>query len=170
MDQRNVPYGMPIGRRACIISPQPLAATRCTNNTQGYKQNLGELMCQHGVDDLDDLISTLGDFVGLQQQQHLGQMPNHVYDQQHLMPHHPQASNLLSGRTQGIPITSQTPPMQQNGMSGSMHLNQMSPNGVGAGGRMSVGIHQQPNMGTPVVSSNLGGLGISIPAPVSAVP
>ncbi|RMX63385.1 hypothetical protein DD238_007712 [Peronospora effusa] len=135
----------------------------------GGMQNLGGLMVQHGVDDLDDLMNTLGDSVGFQQQQHLGQMPNHVYDQQ-LMPQHPQASSLQSGRTQGIPITSQAPPMQQNGMPGSMHMNQMSPNGVGVGGRMGVGIHQQPNMGTPVVSSNLGGLGISIPAPVSAVP
>ncbi|CAH0487503.1 unnamed protein product [Peronospora farinosa] len=135
----------------------------------GGMQNLGGLMVQHGVDDLDDLMNTLGDSVGFQQQQHLGQMPNHVYDQQ-LMPQHPQASSLQSGRTQGIPITSQAPPMQQNGMRGSMHMNQMSPNGVGVGGRMGVGIHQQPNMGTPVVSSNLGGLGISIPAPVSAVP
>jgi len=118
---------------------------------------------------VDDLLGALGnDPVGLggQQQQHMGQMPNHMYDQQHMIPPHSQAPNLQPGRTQGMPMTSQAPPMQ-NGMPGSMHMNQMAPNGLG--GRMGAGM-QQPNMGVPAMSSSIGGLGglaASIPAPAA---
>ncbi|GMF32006.1 unnamed protein product [Phytophthora lilii] len=137
----------------------------------GGMQGLGGLMQQQGMvapeDDLDDLMSALGDPVGMngqQQQQGLGQMPSHVYDQSHLVQPRSQAPNLQPGRTQGLPLPSQAAPMQQ-GMPGSMHMNQMAPNGA----RMGVGL-QQPGMGAPAVSSSIGGiggLGVSIPAPAA---
>ncbi|KUF83118.1 hypothetical protein AM587_10012470 [Phytophthora nicotianae] len=136
----------------------------------GGMQGLGGLMPQQGMmapeDDLDDLMTALGDPVGMnaQQQQNMGQIPSHVYDQSHLVPPRSQAPNLQPGRTQGMPMTSQAPPMQQNGMPGSMHMNQMAPNGVGAGARVGVGMHQQQNMGAPSTISGLGSLGTSIPA------
>ncbi|RLN89417.1 hypothetical protein BBJ28_00020232 [Nothophytophthora sp. Chile5] len=107
----------------------------------GGLQSLG-LLHQQMVgpeDDLDDLMSALdGDPVvlGGQQQQHLGQMHNHVYDQSHLIPPRSQAQepHLQAGRTQGMPLTGQAPSMQQQGeIPGAMHLNQMSSNGVGVG-------------------------------------
>ncbi|KAK1944530.1 hypothetical protein P3T76_004442 [Phytophthora citrophthora] len=109
---------------------------------------------------VDDLLGALGNDptgLGAQQQQHLGQMSGHMYDQQHMMPPHSQAPNLQPGRTQGMPMTSQAPPMQQ-GMNNSMHMNQMAPNGVGM---------QQANMGAPSSSGlgSLGGLGASMSAP-----
>ncbi|RLN91084.1 hypothetical protein BBJ28_00016222, partial [Nothophytophthora sp. Chile5] len=116
----------------------------------GGLQSLG-LLHQQGMvgpeDDLDDLMSALGgDPVGLggQQQQHLGQMHNHVYDQSHLIPPRSQAQepHLQAGRTQGMPLTGQAPSMQQQGgIPGAMHLNQMASNGVG--GLMGLGIQQQ---------------------------
>ncbi|CAH0473902.1 unnamed protein product [Peronospora belbahrii] len=219
MDQRNTPYGMPVGRggmagsisqqhqhqhmlqpgmqqhynlQDMMFDPLPMSNSmyhqpsimsglmmhqQHPGTREGGMQIQGGLMSHHGmvapVDDLDDLMSALGDSVGMsaQQQQHLGPMPSHVYDQQHIMPSHSQAApNILPGRTQGLSMTNQGPPMQQGGMSGSMHLNQMPPNGIRVGGRLGPGIHQQPNMGVPTVPSNLGGLGITIPAPISAAP
>ncbi|KAF1794761.1 START-like domain [Phytophthora cactorum] len=87
---------------------------------------MGGLMQQQGMvapeDDprfVDDLLGALGNdpagLGGQQQQQHLGQMPSHVYDQ-HMMPQHSQAPNFQPGRTQGMPMTSQAPLMQQGGM------------------------------------------------------
>ncbi|KAG3087843.1 hypothetical protein PI124_g19053, partial [Phytophthora idaei] len=86
----------------------------------GGMQGLGGLMPQQGLvtpeDDLDDLMSALGDPVGMNaQQQNMGQMPSHVYDQSHLMPPRSQAPNLQPGRSQGLPLPIQTPPMQQSG-------------------------------------------------------
>ncbi|POM76249.1 Hypothetical protein PHPALM_6532 [Phytophthora palmivora] len=100
----------------------------------GGMQGLGGMMPQQGMvgpeDDFDDLMSALGDPVGMNaQQQGMGQMPSHVYDQ-HLVPPRSQAPNLQSGRTQGMPLPTQNPPMQQ-GMSNSMHMSHMAPNGVG---------------------------------------
>ncbi|KAG6618605.1 uncharacterized protein IUM83_01517 [Phytophthora cinnamomi] len=140
----------------------------------GGMQALGGLMPQQGMvgpeDDLDDLMSALGDPVGMnaqqQQQQSMGQMPNHMYDQSHLVPPRSQAPGLQGGRTQGLPLPSQAPPMQQ-GIPGSMHMNQMAPN---AGGRMGISLQQQ-GMGAPSPSSNIGGiggLGSSIPAPTAS--
>ncbi|CAI5732903.1 unnamed protein product [Hyaloperonospora brassicae] len=121
---------------------------------------------------VDDLLGVLGnDPVGLQPQQpqHLGQMASHVYNQQqHLMVPPSQPSNLLSGRVPTMPMTSQSSSMQQSGLSGSMHMNQM---GVGANGCIGAGVHQLPNMSTaPAISSGHGGLGISIQAPASVAP
>ncbi|GMF49173.1 unnamed protein product [Phytophthora fragariaefolia] len=137
----------------------------------GGMQSLGGLMPQQGMvapeDDLDDLMSALGDPVGMtaQQQQPMGQMPNHVYDQSHLVPPRSQAPSLQPGRAQGLPLPSQVPSMQQ-GIPGSMHMNQMPPN---AGSRMGVGLQQQ-GMGAPPASSSiggLGGLGAAISAPTA---
>ncbi|EGZ05832.1 hypothetical protein PHYSODRAFT_307554 [Phytophthora sojae] len=138
----------------------------------GGMQALGGLMPQQGMvapeDDLDDLMSALGDPVGMnaQQQQSMGHMPSHVYNQSHLVPPRSQAPTLQAGRTQGLPLPSQAPPMQQ-GMPGSMHMNQMAPN---AGARMGgVGLQQQ-GMGAPPATSSIGGLGglaASIPAPTA---
>ncbi|KAG7385304.1 hypothetical protein PHYPSEUDO_001681 [Phytophthora pseudosyringae] len=135
----------------------------------GGMQGLGGLMQQQGMvapeDDLDDLMTALGDPVGMnvqQQQQNMGQMPSHVYDQSHLVPPRSQAPNLQPGRTQGMPMPSQAPSMQQ-GMPNSMHMNQMAPNGVGPGGRMGVGM-QQPSMGAPPAIGGMGGLGAGVPA------
>ncbi|KAG6618634.1 uncharacterized protein IUM83_01516 [Phytophthora cinnamomi] len=140
----------------------------------GLMQQTGMVAPEDDPRFVDDLLGALGnDPVGLggqQQQQHLGQMHSHVYDQQHLMQQHSQAPNMQPGRTQGMPMTSQAPPMQQNGMPGSMHMNQMTPNGVDTTGRMSVGM-QQPSMGAPAVSSGLGtlgGLNATIPAPTAS--
>ncbi|KAE8893738.1 hypothetical protein PF005_g5408 [Phytophthora fragariae] len=137
----------------------------------GGMQALGGLMPRQGMvgpeDDLDDLMSALGDPVGMnaQQQQGMGQMPSHVYDQSHLVLPRSQAPSLQAGRAQGLPLPSQAPPMQQ-GMPGSMHMNQMAPS---SGGRMGVGLQQQ-GMGVPTASSGIGGiggLGVSIPAPAA---
>ncbi|GMF63969.1 unnamed protein product [Phytophthora fragariaefolia] len=134
----------------------------------GLQQQMGMVAPEDDPRFVDDLLGALGnDPVGLggqQQQQHLGTMASHVYDQQHVMQPHSQPA-MQPGRTQGMPMTSQAP-MQQNGMPGSMHMNQMTPNGVDSGARMGVGI-QPPSMGAPPVSSNLGtlgGLAASIPA------
>ncbi|KAG7400662.1 hypothetical protein PHYBOEH_004931 [Phytophthora boehmeriae] len=122
----------------------------------GGIQGLG-MMHQQGMvppeDDLDDLMSALGDPValGAQQHQHMGQMPNHVYDQSHLVPPRSQAPSLQGGRTQGLPMTSQAP-MQQGGMSGALHLNGMAPN-AGARG-MGVGMQQST---APMMPSSIGG-------------
>uniref|UniRef100_M4BAQ3 BZIP domain-containing protein n=1 Tax=Hyaloperonospora arabidopsidis (strain Emoy2) TaxID=559515 RepID=M4BAQ3_HYAAE len=124
---------------------------------------------------VDDLLGAFGnDPVGqqLQQQQHqhMGQMPSHVYNQQqHLMAPPPsQTSNLLSGRIPAIPMTNQPLPMQQSGLPGSMHINQM---GVGADGCIGPGVHQLPNMSAaPAISPGLGGHGISIQAPPLVAP
>ncbi|RLN13791.1 hypothetical protein BBO99_00005523 [Phytophthora kernoviae] len=129
----------------------------------GGIQSLG-MMHQQGMvppeDDLDDLMSALGDPVSLgtqqQQHQHMGQVPNHVYDQSHLVPPRSQAPNLQGGRTQGLPMTSQAP-MQQGGMPGTMHLNGMAPNGLAGGTRMGVGMQQQSSMTAPMMSSSIGG-------------
>ncbi|KAG1690192.1 hypothetical protein DVH05_028266 [Phytophthora capsici] len=127
----------------------------------GGMQGLSGLMPQQGMvapeDDLDDLMSALGDPVGMnaqQQQQGMGQMPSHVYDQSHLVPPRSQGASLQPGRTQGMPMVSQAPPMQQ-GMNSSMHMGHMAPNGVSAGGRMGVGMQQQ----TMPAQSTIGGLG-----------
>ncbi|KAH7479730.1 uncharacterized protein KRP23_6518 [Phytophthora ramorum] len=152
-------------------SPGHLMHQQHPGSRAGGMQGLGGLMQQQGMvapeDDLDDLMSALGDPVGMNaQQQSVGQMPSHVYDQSHLVPPRSQAPNLQPGRTQGLPLPSQAPPMQQN-IPGSMHMNQMAPNGVP--GRMGVGM-QQPHMGGAVVPSTIGGiggLGGSIPAPAA---
>ncbi|KAG2804321.1 hypothetical protein PC129_g17465, partial [Phytophthora cactorum] len=133
----------------------------------GGMQGLGGLMPQQGLvtpeDDLDDLMSALGDPVGMNaQQQNMGQMPSHVYDQSHLMPPRSQAPNLQPGRSQELPLPIQTPPMQQSGMPNSMHMNQIAPNGA----RMGVAMQQQ-NMGAPSTIGGLGNLSTSIPAPVA---
>ncbi|KUF85961.1 hypothetical protein AM588_10001045 [Phytophthora nicotianae] len=195
MDQRNNPYGMPgsragmpngmpqqhYGMQDMMFDPLPMNNGLYHPPPPMHQQHggMGGLMQQQGLvapeDDprfVDDLLGALGNDpagLGQQQQQHLGQMPGH-YDQQHMMAPHSQAPNLQPGRTQGMPMTSQAPLMQQGGMPGSMHMNQMAPNGVGAGARVGVGMHQQ-NMGAPAVSSSLGtlgGLGASIPAPPAA--
>ncbi|GMF39402.1 unnamed protein product [Phytophthora lilii] len=191
MDQRNNPYGMPAGRgmpsgmpqqqpgmqqhygmQDMMFDPLPMNNGLYHPPPPMHQQHGGMgLMQQPGMaapeDDprfVDDLLGALGnDPVGLgaQQQQHLGQMPSHVYDQQHLIPPHSQG--LQPGRTQGMPMTSQAPPMQQ-GMPGSIHMNQMTPNGA----RMGVGLQQQPNMSAPEVSPGLGtlsGLSATIPPP-----
>ncbi|KAL4169325.1 hypothetical protein KRP22_010245 [Phytophthora ramorum] len=121
-------------------SPGHLMHQQHPGSRAGGMQGLGGLMQQQGMvapeDDLDDLMSALGDPVGMNaQQQSVGQMPSHVYDQSHLVPPRSQAPNLQPGRTQGLPLPSQAPPMQQN-IPGSMHMNQMAPNGVP--GRMGV--------------------------------
>ncbi|EGZ05833.1 hypothetical protein PHYSODRAFT_348552 [Phytophthora sojae] len=142
----------------------------------GMMQQSGMVAPEDDPRFVDDLLGALSnDPVGLgqQQQQHLGQMPSHVYDQQHMMPPHSQAPSLQPGRTQGMPMTSQAPPMQQSGMPGSMHMNQMTPNGVANGARMGVGGMQPPSMGAPAVSSGLGtlgGLNANIPAPTAPRP
>ncbi|KAG2972043.1 hypothetical protein PC121_g23827, partial [Phytophthora cactorum] len=197
MDQRNNPYGMPGGRggmpngmpqqqhygmQDMMFDPLPMNNGLYHPPPPIHQQHggMGGLMQQQGMvapeDDprfVDDLLGALGNdpagLGGQQQQQHLGQMPSHVYDQ-HMMPQHSQAPNFQPGRTQGMPMTSQAPLMQQGGMPGSMHINQMAPNSVGAGGRMGAGMQQQ-SMGAPAVSSGLGtlgGLGATIPTPPAA--
>ncbi|RLN52934.1 hypothetical protein BBJ29_005410 [Phytophthora kernoviae] len=142
----------------------------------GGIQSLG-MMHQQGMvppeDDLDDLMSALGDPVSLgaqqQQHQHMGQVPNHVYDQSHLVPPRSQAPNLQGGRTQGLPMTSQAP-MQQGGMPGTMHLNGMAPNGLAGGTRMGVGMQQQSSMTAPMMSSSIGGSALAPAAVQRAAP
>ncbi|OWZ09901.1 hypothetical protein PHMEG_00017320, partial [Phytophthora megakarya] len=128
------------GMQDMMFDPLPMTngmyhqppANHMMHQPRGGMQGLGGLMPQQGMvgpeDDLDDLMSALGDPVGMNaQQQGMGQMPNHVYDQ-HLGPPRSQALNLQPGRTQGLPLSGQSPPMQQ-GMSNSMHMNQMPPPG-----------------------------------------
>ncbi|KAL4151535.1 hypothetical protein PRNP1_008477 [Phytophthora ramorum] len=157
------------GMQDMMFDPLPMSNGMYQASPPMHQQHGGMGLMQHpGMvapeDDprfVDDLLGALGnDPVGLGgQQQHLGQMPGHVYDQQQ---HH-----FQPGRTQGMPMTSQAPTMQQGGMPGSMHMNQMAPNGVP--GRMGVGM-QQSNMGAPSVSSglgSLGGLAANIPSPAA---
>ncbi|KAI9906720.1 hypothetical protein PsorP6_003389 [Peronosclerospora sorghi] len=173
--QQRVPQHPPMqhyGMQDIMFDPLPMNNGLYHPPPQMHQQHTAMgLMQQPGMvapeDDprfVDDLLGALGnDPVGLQQQQHLGQIPTHVYDQQHLMPPHSQASSLPPGRTQGIPMTSQAPPMQQGSMPGSMHMNQMAPNGVGAG-RIGSGIHQQTTIDAPSLGG-IGGLSTGIPVP-----
>ncbi|KAI9995012.1 hypothetical protein PInf_011897 [Phytophthora infestans] len=133
----------------------------------GGMQVLGGLMPQQGIiapeDDLDDLMTALGDPVGMSaQQQNMGQMSSHVYDQSHLMAPRSQAPNLQPGRSQGMPLPNQTPLMQQNGIPNSMHMNQMAPNGA----RMGIGMPQE-NMAAPSTLGGISNLSTSIPAPAA---
>uniref|UniRef100_A0AAV1ULK3 BZIP domain-containing protein n=1 Tax=Peronospora matthiolae TaxID=2874970 RepID=A0AAV1ULK3_9STRA len=211
MDQRNNPYGLPLGRVG-LPNGMSLQQQRAATQQQQYTMQdmmfdplpmttglyhpppplhqqhtgMGGIMQQQQQqqpsmvapeDDprfVDDLLGAFGnDPVGqqLHQHQHMDQMPSHVYNQQqHLMAPPPsQTSNLLSGRIPGIPMTSQPLPMQQSGLPGSMHMNQM---GVGADGCIGPGVpHQLPNMSAaPAISPGLGGHGISIQAPPLVAP
>ncbi|CAI5732900.1 unnamed protein product [Hyaloperonospora brassicae] len=138
----------------------------------GGMQVLGTLMSsQQGMgtpeDDLDDLMSALGDSVGMtqQQQQNMGQhMASHVYD--HLQP---RSLGLQPGSTQGLPMSTQMQSMQQ-GMVSPMHMNQMPSNDIGAAARMgAVGMHQQPNLSAPSMGG-IGGLEASNVTPVAPRP
>ncbi|EEY55126.1 uncharacterized protein PITG_22164 [Phytophthora infestans T30-4] len=113
MDQRNTPYGMPAGRggmqqhysmqdmmfdplpmnNGMFHQPQGVGGHMMHQQHPGARgggmQVLGGLMPQQGIiapeDDLDDLMTALGDPVGMSaQQQNMGQMSSHVYDQRHL--------------------------------------------------------------------------------------
>ena len=142
----------------------------------GGMQVLGTLMSsQQGMgtpeDDLDDLMSALGDSVGMtqqqqqQQQQNMGQhMASHVYD--HLQP---RSLGLQPGSTQGLPMSTQMQSMQQ-GMVSPLHMNQMPSDDIGAAARMgAVGMHQQPNLSAPSMGG-LGGLEASNVTPVAPRP
>ncbi|CEG42490.1 hypothetical protein F444_15778 [Plasmopara halstedii] len=196
MDHRTNPYGMPAGRvgmpNGMPQQPQPgmqhhygmqdIMFDPLPMNNGMYHQppsihqhgNLGGLI-QPGMvapeDDprfVDDLLGALGsDPTGLSgHQQHLGQIPGHIYDQPHMMPPQSQTPELQVGRTQGVPIEAQTPLMQQSGILGSMHMNPLGPNSVGHGASMGVAMQQQ-NMSSSAVSGDIGTLA-SLGAPISA--
>lgn len=129
---------------------------------------------------MDDIIDVLGGPVGVgmgEQPQHLGQMPNHVYDQPHIIPQRGPA-----GVPQGVPQRQQPAPtplqqqMNQNRMQGrpqqpqgmggpppsSMQMNHM--NGVGMNIAPPTAVPQQPQ---PVGVTGLAGLAGPLTAPTT---
>ncbi|TDH73570.1 uncharacterized protein CCR75_003091 [Bremia lactucae] len=196
MDHRNNLYGMPAGRvgmpngmpqqqpgmqhhygmQDMMFDPLPMTNGMYHQPPSIHQQHggMGSLMQQPGMvapeDDprfVDDLLGAFGnDPTGLGgQQQHLGQMPGHIYDEHHMMPTHSQTPDLQPVRTQAMPMTTQPPLMQQNNLLGSMHINPMASS---SGVRIGIGLQQQQNLGQQAVSSDVGSLGATISAPLSA--
>uniref|UniRef100_A0AAV1UME0 BZIP domain-containing protein n=1 Tax=Peronospora matthiolae TaxID=2874970 RepID=A0AAV1UME0_9STRA len=156
-------YHQPAPVGGHLMHPHQQPGTRA-----GGMQVFGSSMAQQSMvtpeDDLDDLMSALGDSVGMnaQQQNVGGHMPSHVYD--HMQP---RSLVLHPGSSQGLPMSTQMQSMQQGMGSQSMHMNQMPSNDIGAAARMGVGMHQQPNVSAPSLGG-IAGLGANIQAPIAS--